>query len=1190
MKRIKIITWMILTAACVVITCIASANVLRLPEQTRRIESMAFAGIQTDYVLFPESIQDIAEDAFIDASFVGVGKNGIYAQTWCQNHGFTYQVLGKDLLAPPRVFCKRVGYPVRQQLLYWYPNSFATEYHLCLKDHYSNLTLFKTTTDVLFDCAQLEPGHYTVTVCASDGVLEGDVSNSIDISVPKMTISDQPSVELKADFGKGVYYLEWDPIPGISEYEVLCISNAGEDFGEQAEWYFCETVTETRWEHDLITPNGSIHAIVRAKRSGAQYDEVGPFSEVVSLVVPNAPINCTYHQEDGGFHVSIRQGGYQQSLAGEVLEIPAYIGYFPVVSVSGCTRCAWRKIIIPGTVRRVSGFSYETKYLEEVVLKEGVQEIAANAFYGCRYLRKVTIPSSVVSIGENAFALCSALEDVGLLGSITTVSDGMFANDKLLWKCKLPDTVQTIGTEAFKDCHSMREINFPHGLSEIGANAFYYCKNLKSVILPDSVTSIGDKAFCGCQLSRLTLSANLAVIPYQAFNGAALLAVDVPDGITEIDSMAFSSSLKSIRIPDSVTTLSMLFAGISNVNVYTDRNDFNWIDNDGGSCTSITFAPYDAFAFDMNVSAGTISSSFNQGEPHRFTGYYMCEETISKARVRILNNNNQVLQQSVIEINTNWVLYSLFNNLLQFETLQLGKHWYTIEVQMLGDSNWIEVEREPFTIVSSDFAIYKSADLKLPEGLVPVGRAFTAAGSLRANRIINSIEVIVTDDDQAVIRNYTLTANAYSVTAADILANLNLESFEAGSYELKIMLSSNGGRWTGAQTSFQLFNYDEQLEEGTSIEIISWCMNPNNQYVLDAYNHYGRYLDSIDGWDAAAMVVSNYSDIIRDNVISLFEGSSADGFVVKLYKKVILDMLGSLDVSVNAADVSFDGFDKKIYELTKDLSKTGSITSNAFLANIDEYIDELQARYDGLSRSDAVKIQRYLCSDEIKYFKNLKKSFKSLGTTAHIVGYSKDALEIIALATAGYQQNMAALVTLANAYGDSPSAEFIEALHKVMEEYQDESFVIIIEICDRLKELIVEETMDVIEDGIVILSQAGLHLLGKGGQTVSLTFSIVKFAIDKLVDYTVADLAENDYDFLSLMNLMLENRRAYSRSFEKVKGGDTSAEALKEVLISFQATKMITIKMYDFLINEYPDTASYYQRISSEIKALKIIE
>lgn len=54
------------------------------------INSMAFAGLKKDLVIFPDNIQYIADDAFLDAEFVGSGKSGSYAYHWCVNHGIPW--------------------------------------------------------------------------------------------------------------------------------------------------------------------------------------------------------------------------------------------------------------------------------------------------------------------------------------------------------------------------------------------------------------------------------------------------------------------------------------------------------------------------------------------------------------------------------------------------------------------------------------------------------------------------------------------------------------------------------------------------------------------------------------------------------------------------------------------------------------------------------------------------------------------------------------------------------------------------------------------------------------------------------------------------------------------------------------------------------------------------------------------
>lgn len=70
----------------------SAAGVLRLPENTQRIESRAFSGVRPTYVDFPAGITYIAEDAFdTPYSFIGRGPSGTYAEAWCINHNITYQ-------------------------------------------------------------------------------------------------------------------------------------------------------------------------------------------------------------------------------------------------------------------------------------------------------------------------------------------------------------------------------------------------------------------------------------------------------------------------------------------------------------------------------------------------------------------------------------------------------------------------------------------------------------------------------------------------------------------------------------------------------------------------------------------------------------------------------------------------------------------------------------------------------------------------------------------------------------------------------------------------------------------------------------------------------------------------------------------------------------------------------------------
>ena len=68
----------------------ALADTLTLPQDLKIINSLAYAGLKKDKVIFPEGIEYIADDAFQDAEFVGAGKTGSYAYHWCVSHGFAW--------------------------------------------------------------------------------------------------------------------------------------------------------------------------------------------------------------------------------------------------------------------------------------------------------------------------------------------------------------------------------------------------------------------------------------------------------------------------------------------------------------------------------------------------------------------------------------------------------------------------------------------------------------------------------------------------------------------------------------------------------------------------------------------------------------------------------------------------------------------------------------------------------------------------------------------------------------------------------------------------------------------------------------------------------------------------------------------------------------------------------------------
>ena len=92
---------------------------------------------------------------------------------------------------------------------------------------------------------------------------------------------------------------------------------------------------------------------------------------------------------------------------------------------------------------------------EKYTIADGVERIAANAFYKCDRLQSITLPDTVKYIGNMAFFKCYGT-------SLIT----------------LPDTLEYIGNDAFSYCENMKYAIFiPDSVTHIGHHAFYKCRN-----------------------------------------------------------------------------------------------------------------------------------------------------------------------------------------------------------------------------------------------------------------------------------------------------------------------------------------------------------------------------------------------------------------------------------------------------------------------------------------------------------------------------------------------------------------------------------------------------------------------------------------------------------------------------------------------------------------------------------------
>lgn len=137
--------------------------------------------------------------------------------------------------------------------------------------------------------------------------------------------------------------------------------------------------------------------------------------------------------------------------------------------------------------------------IKEIIVGEGVTDIADYAFQGCRFVEKVTIPAGVKTIGDSAFMDCKSLTSITIPNGVEEIKDGAFEWCDSLEEITIPKSVTKIGHTAFGYCTSLKQIEIPAGIKSIEVCAFERCVSLKQVVLPASLTNIGWHAFCECK-------------------------------------------------------------------------------------------------------------------------------------------------------------------------------------------------------------------------------------------------------------------------------------------------------------------------------------------------------------------------------------------------------------------------------------------------------------------------------------------------------------------------------------------------------------------------------------------------------------------------------------------------------------------------------------------------------------------
>ena len=242
-----------------------------------------------------------------------------------------------------------------------------------------------------------------------------------------------------------------------------------------------------------------------------------------------------------------------------------------------------------------------TRYVgssKDVIIPDGVKEIASYAFSNCTKINSITIPSSVTSIGSYAFEGCVGLTKVTIsdlscwvnisfsneMSNPLYYAHHLFVGEEELIDVEIPHNITTIKAYAFYGCTNISKVtidSLEHWLNMAFSNEYsnpiYYAKKLfigenelTNLVIPNTTQKINRYAFINAKnLISLTFAegSQLEEIGYYSFMGCTQLTnINIPEGVKTLSQYAFNScsSLVSISFPSTLETISLLAFGACN--------------------------------------------------------------------------------------------------------------------------------------------------------------------------------------------------------------------------------------------------------------------------------------------------------------------------------------------------------------------------------------------------------------------------------------------------------------------------------------------------------------------------------------------------------------------------------------------------------------------------------------------------
>lgn len=265
---------------------------------------------------------------------------------------------------------------------------------------------------------------------------------------------------------------------------------------------------------------------------------------------------------------SFNQGGIgRYNGPGGAVTVPEVVEDHPVLALGDAVfqyDDALTSLTVPGCVLSLGSNSIAgCANLTSVTLNEGLQSIEYNTFSSCKALTELTIPASVVAV-DYAISWCDNLRKITFLGECP-----QFIHPDFCLSVLPDDLVVYVPDDQLEAYHAALVNLKPEQVQPSGQNAVVYSWVPQEEEFSFDASSGTLTAYNGESL-RVDLPAEIGGVPVTAigqyaFEDSPVVIVNIPEGVTEIGSMAFEScyDLQVVRMPDSLKKIgSHAFDGI----------------------------------------------------------------------------------------------------------------------------------------------------------------------------------------------------------------------------------------------------------------------------------------------------------------------------------------------------------------------------------------------------------------------------------------------------------------------------------------------------------------------------------------------------------------------------------------------------------------------------------------------------